>query len=130
MHLTQYSKSELTWWIQNIDAEYKYITVGSPDVTLTTDASTKGWGAVLEESKTGGLWDKDEQTFHINYLELKAVSLGLQSLCGNITHKHIRILSDNTTTISYIMLWEASNPKFVMIWHTLFGVGVQRGISG
>ena len=32
----------------------------------------------------------------------KSIFLGLQSLCGNITHKHIRILSDNTTTVSYI----------------------------
>ena len=53
MHLTQDSKSELTWWIQNIDTAYKNITVGSPGITLTTDSSTKGWGAVLEESKTG-----------------------------------------------------------------------------
>ena len=44
MHFTQDSKSKLTWWIQNIDTPYKNITVGSPDVTLTTDASTKGWG--------------------------------------------------------------------------------------
>ena len=57
---------------------------------------------MLEESKTGGLLDKEEQAFHINYLKLKAVFLGFQSLCGNITHKHIRILSDNTTTVAYI----------------------------
>ena len=117
MHLTQDSKSELTWWIQNIDTAYKNITVGSPDITLTTDASTKGWEAVLEESKTGGLWDKEEQAFHINYLKLEAVFLGLQSLCGNITHKHIRNSLITPKRLPILMLWEASNPKFVMIWH-------------
>ena len=38
----------------------KNITVNSPDITLTTDASTKGWGAVLEENRTGGLWSMEE----------------------------------------------------------------------
>ena len=102
MHLTLASRSELTWWIQNVETSYKNIIVPSPDIMLTTDASTKGWGAVLGRNKTGGLWDKDEREYHINYLEMKAVILGLQSLCGNITQKHIRILSDNTTTVAYI----------------------------
>ncbi len=33
---------------------------------------------------------------------MKAVYLGLKPLCGNITQKHIRIRSDNTTAIAYI----------------------------
>ena len=107
--LTQDSRSDLIWWVQNIDTAYKNITVTSPDITFTTDASMKEWGAVLEENKTGGLWHMAEQDFHINYLEMKAVFLGLKSLCYNIRQKHIRILSDNTTTVAYItlMLWEA-----------------------
>ena len=33
----------------------------------------------------------EEQCNHINYLEIKAVLFGLQSLCGTLTDKHIRI---------------------------------------
>ena len=33
---------------------------------------------------------------------MKAVLFGLQSLCSDLTDKHIRIQSDNTTTVSYI----------------------------
>ena len=33
---------------------------------------------------------------------MKAVFLGLESLCGNITQKHVRLLSVNTTTVAYI----------------------------
>ena len=33
---------------------------------------------------------------------MKAVLLGLKSLCNNTTGKHIRVQSDNTTTVSYI----------------------------
>ncbi len=52
--------------------------------------------------KTGGLWDLEEQAFHIHYLELKAVLLGLKSLCATIYNRHIRIQSDNTTTVAYV----------------------------
>ena len=73
-----------------------------PDLTLTTDASNTGWGAVQGAQTTAGLWDLEEQAFHINYLELKAVLLGLKSLCATIYNKHIRIQSDNTTTVAYV----------------------------
>ena len=69
---------------------------------LTTDASNMGWGAVCGNTSTGGLWSLEEQRNHINYLELKAVLLGLQSLCSVINRKHILVQSDNTTTVSYI----------------------------
>ena len=74
----------------------------NPDMTLTTDASIKGWGAVYGEQKTVGPWSLEEQGFHINYLELKVVWLGLKSLCYNLRQKHIRIQSDNTTAVAYI----------------------------
>ena len=44
----------------------------------------------------------DEQQYHINYLESKAVLLGLKSLCSGMQNKHIRIQSDNTTTVAYL----------------------------
>ena len=53
-------------------------------------------------TKTGGLWNVEEQAFHINYSELKAVLLGLKSLLGHVHGKHIRIQSDNTTTVAYV----------------------------
>ena len=75
---------------------------GNPYITIATDASNLGWGAVCDGTKTGGPWGKDEADFHINYLEMKAVLLGLKSLYNNTTGKHIRVQSDNTTTVSYI----------------------------
>ena len=73
-----------------------------PDLILTTEASDAGWGAVQGTQKTGGLSELEEEAFHINYLELKAVLLGLKSLCATIYNKHIRIQSDNTTTVAYV----------------------------
>ena len=45
MILTPDSRSELTWWVDNIETAFKNILVPNPDLTLTTDASTKGWGS-------------------------------------------------------------------------------------
>ena len=102
MYLSNESRSDLTWWVNNVDSSFKTIVQEDPDLTLTTDASTRGWGAVSGVQKTGGLWSLEEQAFHINYLELKAVFLGLKSLLNNVHNKHIRIQSDNTTTVAYV----------------------------
>ena len=59
-------------------------------------------GAVQGAQTASGLWDLKEQAFHINYLELKAVLLGLKSLCATIYNKHIWINSDNTTTGAFV----------------------------
>ena len=70
LYLSKDAKVDLSWWINNVDSSFKKIVQPNPDMTLTTDASIKGWGAVYEEQKTGGPWGLEEQGFHINYLEL------------------------------------------------------------
>ena len=100
--LSNDSRSELEWWVNNITSSFMPITQDKPDFILTTDASKIGWGAVCSDHKTGGCWDLDEQQYHINYLESKAVLLGLKSLCSGAQNKHIRIQSDNTTTVAYL----------------------------
>ncbi|XP_068704681.1 uncharacterized protein [Montipora foliosa] len=102
MSLSAKARSELHWWVINVNTAFKNIIQTNPDLTLTTDASNTGWGAMCEEQQTGGLWSAKEHSFQINYLEMKAVLFGLQSLCSDLTDKHIRIQSDNTTTVSYI----------------------------
>ena len=48
-------------------------------MTLSTDASTLGWGASAFGQVTGGRWSPAELGQHINILELKAVlNLSLQ----------------------------------------------------
>jgi hypothetical protein len=69
------------WWVNNIDSAFKPILQSTPAVILTTNASTLGWGAVLCDTRTGGPWEQTEQQYHINCLEMRAVLLGLRSLC-------------------------------------------------
>ena len=76
MTLTEDCKQELQWWVDNIVSSHNVITHGHPSDTLTTDASQNGWGAVYDDTSTGGFWSDEEKSYHINYLELLAVIRG------------------------------------------------------
>ena len=67
--LSNDSRSELEWWVNNITSSFMPITQDKLDFILTTDASKIVWGAVCGDHKTGGCWDLDEQQYLINYLE-------------------------------------------------------------
>ena len=77
MTLSVESLQELRWWCDNIEnVDYKICIPNSKiDITLYTDASNDGWGAVMGTSKTGGKWNEAEASHHINYLELMAIFL-------------------------------------------------------
>ena len=66
---------------------------------LKTDASKSGWGAIFGKETTCRKFALDELLLHINVLKLKAVLFGLKSLCSHLRQTHIKVLSDNTTTV-------------------------------
>lgn len=49
---------------------------------------------------TGGSWTAAEAENHINYLETKAVFLGLKSFSHTISGKSVTVLTDNTTAVA------------------------------
>ena len=104
MTITMKMKNTLNWWVNNIQDSYKPVRQADPSVTLQTDSSGLGWGCVMLTTKhqTGGHWSYVEQKCHINFLELKAASLGLKSFCALMTNTHIRIQMDNMVAVSYI----------------------------
>ena len=61
MTLSPSARTELTWWVNNVTHASKAISHGNPNLTLTTDASNVGWGAVCGNTSTGGLWSLEEQ---------------------------------------------------------------------
>ena len=65
----------------------------APHCVLKCDSSLLGWGSILDGTtlSTGGRWS--ESLNHINYLELKAILLGLQSLCASLHSTCIKVLS-------------------------------------
>lgn len=100
--ISQTGKADLTWWIENILSTEKSIAQQNPDRILRCDASKQGWGAELNNIRTGGRWLPVEANRSINELELEAIFFPLQSLCRNSHYVHIRVESDNTTAVWYV----------------------------
>jgi hypothetical protein len=92
MTLSHQSNLELMWWVNNIHSAFKPILQSTPAVILTTDASTLGWGAVLGDTRTGGPWDQTEQQYRINCLDMRALLLGLRSLCKHVSSQFLFFL--------------------------------------
>ena len=120
MVLSKQAIGDLQWWIT--------VVVHSPSpiyIVLKTDASNHGWGSVITDMgrKANGSWSMQERILHINCLELKAVLFCLQYLCQDCNNKHIRILTDNTSTVSYINTLEDVNLRLVIPSLKRYGFG-------
>jgi len=102
LKLSAKAKLQLKWWQNNIDKSFRSLRPLPVDKIIYTDASSKGWGAHLGDTETGGMWKPLESENHINYLELLAILFGLKALIKNFEVLHIRIMSDNTTAVAYI----------------------------
>ncbi|KAJ1116790.1 hypothetical protein NDU88_004996 [Pleurodeles waltl] len=94
---------DLKWWIaSNNLSQGKPFQQSPPVATVITDASTLGWGAHLGDLEIKGLWSPEEQMFHINLLELRAVRLALKAFLPSLRGQSVQVLTDNTTTMWYI----------------------------
>lgn len=100
--ISEASKSELQWWIDNLDTSFGVISHGQPNLFINSDASKTGWGGVCSNVTCGGHWTPLESENHINYLELKAAFFVLKAFVNEIRDKHVRIQIDNTSAVSII----------------------------
>lgn len=93
---------DLNWWRDNIFKTFHSLKKTEYIYEIYTDASLTGWGAVCGDKRVNGRWKEVEKHYHINYLELFAVFLGIKSLVYNESNCAILLRVDNTTAISYI----------------------------
>ena len=107
------------------------------EITLYLDASLMGWGTVMNDTSTGGRWSPSEAENYINCLELLAALFALQCCQSSLSGKHVKIMIDNTTTVSVIdymgtchsdkcnsiavKIWE-----FCMLHNTPFAVHLEK----
>ncbi|KAL0183578.1 hypothetical protein M9458_019274, partial [Cirrhinus mrigala] len=71
-------------------------------VTLATDASLTGWGAVMSGHPARGLWSGRHLTWHINCLEMLAVFRALKHFLPDLIGHHVLVRTDNTAVVYYI----------------------------
>ena len=69
---------------------------------IRSDASLQGWGAVCNSTRTGGLWSQEEQRLHINYLELLAATLAVQSFLKDRVGTSVQLQLNNQRAVVYI----------------------------
>jgi hypothetical protein len=73
-----------------------------PSVEIFTDASIMGWGAHVWERILSGIWTHVESSLHINCLEMLAVVKATIRTRELLSHKQVRLATDNTTVVSYV----------------------------
>ena len=128
MTLDEIMKDEIRWWSLNIGAAVRLIEVPDIDITLHADASNIGWGGVSNDVTTGGHWSASEANQHINWKELKAAHLTLQSLCLGVTNKHVHLRLDNTTAVACIQRQGSTKEKLMTLTQSIFAWALEREI--
>ena len=105
VRLDEQSWADLRWWTlldRKIIIESP-IRQPRPSMLIRVNASTRGWGAVLNtQTRTRGVWSVQEATNHINYLELLAAFLALKSFGKTWSHMTVLLRLDNFTAVTYI----------------------------
>lgn len=108
--LTTRVLQDLRWWFDSLHHfdGGQLLEPSPPDLTIDTDASPTGWGAVLylksgQQVQAAGHWTKTLSGCSNNVRELTAVHKALQSFVKLLpSNSSLRINSDNTTTVAYL----------------------------
>ena len=104
VELTDDALSDLWWWAHEDNlAKGSPFRPPPPDIIVTSDASTHGWGASFEGQTIAGRWRDIHASRHINWLEMEAVRLTVEGQARKWKNKSVRFLIDNRTTVAYIM---------------------------
>ena len=106
--LTKNVLQEVKWLENKIFYAFKPIRNVKTSKVIYTDASLEGWKASYGNTPTGGAWPSDEKMLQIKILELKAIFLALKAFIKT-KNEHVKIMFDNTTSISCINKLETSH---------------------
>lgn len=92
----------LAWWINGQNLSMR-VPLTLPDLLVVMmDASLQGWGAHCLGHQAQGKWKK-MWSRSSNFLELEAVRRALLSFQSLLQGQVVKILSDNRTTVAYLM---------------------------
>ena len=105
------SIEDIHWWIKNVDLHPKPIHDPPFTSKMYTDASGTGFGVDCGGRGTNGLWNEEERECHINYQELLAIKLGLQTNFDNKFNEHIQCFTDSTVAVSCISKFGSCKTK-------------------
>ncbi len=101
--LDQGSRAELNWWIENLRTHNgKPVSMATPELIISSDSSSEGWGAFCQGQGASGKWNKEELPWHINVKELVATQKAILTFTRIHKVNSIHLLIDNTNALSYL----------------------------
>jgi hypothetical protein len=101
--LDKESKNDLCWWVRQADFTIgRPIILSKPSISIYSDSSLTGWGAVCNGVRTGGPWTSAEEKSHINELEILAALKALECFTASSKDLTVELFLDNTTAVSYV----------------------------
>jgi len=103
LSLSSSAREELNWWLERL-AQWigKALLHQKQTVTIRSDASLQGWGAVCNGTRMGGPWSQLEQGMHINCLELVAATLAVKTFLKGQSGTSVLLQLDNQTAVACI----------------------------
>lgn len=102
IHITSTMKNSLFWWLQRKNLLTCHSISPISWVTVTTDASCTGWGALCGSNLAQGKWDTCLPDPGSNVLELRAAWYALQSFSHVLKWVSVLLRMDNTTVVTYV----------------------------
>ncbi|XP_071998846.1 uncharacterized protein [Engystomops pustulosus] len=90
IRIPSFVKRDLLWWMESTNLEKGVHWHHLPNITIITDASSSGWGAVFPSHFEQGSWTASQAKKSSNYRELRAVweALKSNSLPERSSHTH------------------------------------------
>ncbi len=93
VRLTRQATRDLEWWLQLPNRSVQRPIWRTPETaTLHCDASDFGWGAVLNQTDLArGFWSPEQRRRHIQYKELVAVRLAIETWLRRLQGRTVRL---------------------------------------
>ena len=100
MAISPEAQMELKWWVNNVECSLNVLAhVHATSAPNNYRCFPIRMGSSIWDVSTGGSWTYTESTHHINYLQMYAILLGLQTFGTGKNNIHIRVICDNMTAI-------------------------------
>jgi len=89
---------------------------------IFTDASDGGFGGYFDSTDFAGMWNDDQYNMHINWKELKTVSITLKKFGNLWPNRKILVHSDNTVVVCCINSGSSTSPSIQAILREIFWI--------
>ena len=116
----------IKWLRRPFLAQGKRLREPQPEITVTTDASLRGWGAVTSGHMVSGEWSENRPLPHINLLEFRAVMLAARRFQSLLKGKAVLFQTDNVTVASYMDKRGGTYSIQLTVWPPILGTGAMK----